>query len=335
MKAVVHRRFGTPDAVEYVEAPKPVPADDQVLIRVRAASVNAYDWGSIRGTPLLVRAILMGIRAPKEPRLGHDVAGVVEAIGKSATRFKPGDEVFGICIGAFAEYACAAETKLAIKPPNVAFEEAAASPIAGLTALQGLRDKGQLQAGQSALINGATGGVGTFAVQIAKALGAHVTGVCSPRNVDLVRSLGADRVIDYTRQDFTRDTQRYDMIFDVIGNHTFSACRKVLHPNGRYIAVGGGGHDGERFFRWLGRLAVERQLSRFVSQKLIFFVARVTPGDLEKLGELMSSGKVKPVIEKRYDLIEAREAIRHFAKEHPRGKIVITSEVMVPRSGAV
>jgi NADPH:quinone reductase-like Zn-dependent oxidoreductase len=234
MKAVVYYEYGSPDVLRLEEVQKPTPKDNEVLLRVCAASVNPYDWHFMRGMPYLVR-IPAGLRKPKVPRLGADVAGRVETIGRNVTQFKPGDEVFGTCRGAFAEYACASEAALVIKPDNLTFEQAAAAPIAALTALQGLRDKGHIQPAQKVLINGAAGGVGTFAVQIAKSFGAQVSAVCSTRNVDMVRSLGVDLVIDYTREDFTKSGQHYDLIFDLVANHSLSACRRVLNPKGIYI----------------------------------------------------------------------------------------------------
>ncbi len=237
MRALVHHRYGSPDVVEYVETEKPSPKDDEVFIRVRAASLNPLDWHFVRATPAIAR-LFLGLPGPREPRIGRDVAGRVEAVGKNVKRFKAGDEVFGVSRGAFAEYACPSESMLAMKPENVTFEQAAAVPIAGLTALQALRDKGHMQRGHRVLINGASGGVGTFAVQVGKVLGAEVTGVCSTRNVDLVRSLGADRVIDYTREDFTRGQERYDMILDTVGNHSFSECRRVMNPSAVLVPIG-------------------------------------------------------------------------------------------------
>ena len=264
MKAIVYHNYGSPDVLRLEEIEKPVPNDNQVLVRVRAASVNPLDWHYMEGTPYFVR-LLTGLRKPKDTRLGVDVAGQVEAVGRNVTQFKPGDEVFGACRGAFAEYACTSESALVMKPDNVTFEQAASVPVAALTALQGLRDKGQIQPGQKVLINGAAGGVGTFAVQIAKSFGADVTGVCSTRNVDMVRSIGADRVIDYTREDFTKSGQRYDLIFDCVGNHSLSACRRVLNPKGIYA------YRSEDQRRWLiGPLARPIKalvLSRFVSQE--------------------------------------------------------------------
>jgi len=320
MKAIVYTKYGPPDVLELQEMDKPVVKDDEVLVRVRAAFVNPLDWHFMRGTPYFVR-IMTGLRKPKDKRLGVDVAGQVEAVGRNVTQFKPGDEVFGSCRGAFAEYACTSESALVMKPDNVTFEQAASVPVAAFTALQGLRDKGQIQTGQKVLINGAAGGVGTFAVQIAKSFAADVTGVCSTRNVDMVRSLGADRVIDYTQEDFTKSGQRYDLFFDSVGNHSLLACRRVLNPKGIYIVVGG--PDG----RWLGPLArsiTALVLSPFVSQKLVMFLARRSKEDLTIMHELMAAGKVTPVIDKRYRLSEVPEAIRYLEEGHARGKVVIT-----------
>ncbi len=320
MKAVVYYKYGSPDVLKCEEIEKPTAGDNEVLIRVRAASVNPFDWHFMRGTPYMVR-IMAGLRKPKDKRLGVDVAGQVEAVGRNVTQFKPGDEVFGACRGAFAEYACTSESALVMKPDNVTFEQAASVPIAAFTALQGLRDKGHIQPGQKVLINGAAGGVGTFAVQIAKSFGAEVTGVCSTRNVDMVRSIGADRVIDYTQEDFTKSGQRYDLFFDCVGNHSLSACRRVLNPKGIYIVVGGPGG------RWLGPLARMLKtlvLSRFVSQNLVMFLAKASKEDLTVMHELMKAGKVTPVIDKRYKLSEVPEAIRYLEEGHARGKVVIT-----------
>lgn len=288
---------------------------------VRAASVNPVDWHFMRGTPYFLR-ILAGLRKPKHTRLGVDVAGQVEAAGRSVTQFKPGDEVFGLCRGAFAEYVCTSEAALAIKPDNVTFEQAGSVPLAALTALQGLRDKGQIQPRQKVLINGAAGGVGTFAVQIAKWFGADVTGVCSTRNVEMVQSIGADRVIDYTQEDFTISGQRYDLLFDCVGNHSFSACRRVLSHKGIYVAVGG--PSGRWMIGSLAGLIAALVLSRFMSQKLVMILARPNKKDLTIMHELMAAGKVTPVIDKCYRLSEVPEAIRYLEEGHARGKVVIT-----------
>jgi len=321
MKAIVYRNYGSPDVLKYEEIEKPTAGDDEVLIKVRAASVNPADWHFMRGTSYILR-ILTGLRKPKDTPLGRDVAGQVEAVGRNVTQFKPGDEVFGICHGAFAEYVCTSESALVIKPDNVTFEQAASVPVAAFTALQGLRDKGRIQPGQKVLINGAAGGVGTFAVQIAKSFGADVTGVCSTRNVEMVRSIGADHVIDYTQQDFTKGTQRYDLIFDCVGNHSLSACRRVLNPNGICVLAGAPHKVWIVLIRALKALV----LSRFVSQNFVIFIARRSKEDLTIMRELMKVGKVTPVIDKRYRLSEVPEAIRYLAEGHARGKVVITLE---------
>jgi len=323
MKAAVYTRYGPPDVVQVTDVEKPVTKDDEVLIKVRAASVNPLDWHFMRGTPYVVR-IPAGLLKPKDRRLGVDVAGQVEAVGRNVTQFKTGDEVFGSCRGAFAEYVCTSESALAMKPDNVTFEQAASVPVAALTALQGLRDKGQIQPGQKVLINGAAGGVGTFAVQIAKSFGTDVTGVCSTRNVEMVRSIGADRVVDYTQEDFTNSGQRYDLIFDCVGNHSLSACRCVLNPKGIYIAVGG--PSGRWMIGPLARAIIAPVLSRFVSQKLVLVLVRRSKEDLTSMHELMEAGKVTPVIDKRYRLSEVPEAIRYLEEGHARGKVVITLE---------
>jgi NADPH:quinone reductase-like Zn-dependent oxidoreductase len=334
MKAAVYTSYGSPDVVQIKDVEKPSPKDDEVLIKVRAASVNPLDWHYMRGTPYFLR-MAAGLSKPKVSRLGVDVAGPVEAVGRSVTRFKPGDEVFGACRGAFAEYACASEKAFAIKPDNVMFEQAASVPIAALSALQALRrgglgSPGQIEPGQKVLINGAAGGVGTFAVQIAKAFGADVTGVCSTRNVEMVRSIGADRVIDYTREDFTKGGQggdrRYDIFLDCIGNHSLPACRRVLNPKGTYIPVGGVG--GRWMIGSLARAAAALVWSWFVSQKLVpLFLATLSKeGDLTLMSQLMKAGKVTPVIDQRYGLREVAEAIRYLEEGHARGKVVITLE---------
>ena len=321
MKAIVYDKYGSPDVLELKEIDKPAVGDDQVLIRVRAASVNPLDWHFMRGRPFFLR-IKAGLRKPKVIRLGVDAAGTVESTGGNVRRFKPGDEVFGGCTGAFAEYACASEKALAPKPANLTFEQAAAVPIAALSALQGLRDKGRIQAGQKVLINGAAGGVGTFAVQIAKAFGAVVTGVCSTRNVDMVRSIGADRVIDYTQEDFTRNGQRYDLILDSVGNHSLSAFRRALTAKGTLVMVGGPDKG-----RWIGPMAGMLKvvvMSRFVSQKLLPFLAKRSHEDLVFLKDLLETGKVTPVIDRRHPLSDVPEAIRYLEEGHARGKVVIT-----------
>jgi NADPH:quinone reductase-like Zn-dependent oxidoreductase len=278
----------------------------------------------MRGAPHVFR-VLFGLRKPsiKRPgRPGRDVAGQVEAVGRRVTQFKPGDEVFGWCLGAFAEYACASESALIMKPDKLTFEQVASVPVAALTALQGLRDKGRIQSGQKVLINGAAGGVGTFAVQIAKSFGADVTGVCSPRNLDLVRSIGADQVIDYTQEDFTKCGRRYDLILDCVGNHSLLACRRVLNPKCVCVIAGAPKEVGV----FLARALIAPVWSGFVSQKFVTFIAKLNQGDLAVMRELMETGKVTPVIDRRYSLSEVPEAIRYLEEGHARGKVVITLE---------
>jgi len=321
MKAAVYTRYGPPEVLRINDLETPVPKDDEVLLRVRAASVNPYDWHFMRGIPYFLR-IGAGLLKPKATRLGVDVAGQVEAVGSKVNGFKPGDKVFGTCRGAFAEYGCACESSFAIKPDNLSFEQAASIPIAGLTALQSLRDKGHIQSSQKVLINGAAGGVGTFAVQIAKSFGAEVSAVCSTRNVDMVRSVGADHAIDYTREDFTRSGQRYDLIFDLVANHSLRACRRVLNPEGIYVVAGVG--PGKSVFALLARAIVGPLLGVFVSQRFSVFGAKLRKEDLTTLGELMGRGKVTPVIDRVYRLSEVSEAIRYLEQGHARGKVVIT-----------
>jgi NADPH:quinone reductase-like Zn-dependent oxidoreductase len=319
MKAIVYCDYGSPDVLKLEDVEKPAPDSGQVLIRVRAAAVNPLDWHYMRGTPYIAR-LGMGLRKPKSTRLGVDFAGVVESVGPNVTQFKPGDEVFGARTGALAEYVTAREDRVVLKPANLTFEQAAAAPVAAITALQGLRDQGRIQPGQKVLINGASGGVGTFAVQIAKSFGAEVTGVCSTRNVEMVRSIGADHVIDYTKEDFTRTSQHYDLILDMVGNHSLLKLRRVLRPEGKYIMVGG------RSGRWIApfpRALSARMLSWFVSQDMRFFVAQLNKEDLTTLHDLMQAGKVTPVIDRRYSLSEAPEAIRYLEAGHARGKVII------------
>jgi len=320
MKAIVYIRYGSPEVLQCEEIEKPTPGDHEVLIKVRAASVNPYDWHFMRGEPYFLR-LMAGLSRPKETRLGVDAAGQIEAVGRNVTQFRPGDSVFGACRGAFAEYACASEGALAAKPDNVTFEQAASVPIAALTALQGLRDKGKIQAGMKVLINGAAGGVGTFAVQIAKWFGTEVTGVCSTRNVDMVQSIGADRVIDYTRQDFTQGGERYDLILDSVGNHSLSACLHVLKPKGRYISVGG--PSGRWMIGAIASTLAMPVLSWFNSRKAVGMLAKMSREDLTIMGDLMKDGKITPVIDKRYSLSQVHEAIRYLEEGHARGKVVI------------
>jgi NADPH:quinone reductase-like Zn-dependent oxidoreductase len=327
MKAIRYCEYGSPDVVKFDEVEKPIADDNQVLIKVRAASLNALDAYMIRDAWL--NRLIFGLRKPRDTRLGRDVAGVVEAVGKNpaaAGQFKPGDEVFGICRGALAEYACTLERALVMKPANVTFEQAASIPLAGLTALQGLR-KGNIQAGQKVMINGATGGVGTFAVQIAKSFGADVTAVCSTRNVELVRSIGADHVIDYTKEDFTKSGQRYDVIFDNVANHSFSERRRVLTTKGICVLAGMGGagvKQGQALGRIAGNLFIARGLSSFTDQKFAPYMTKMSKDDLIMLGDLVQTGKARPVIERTYTLNDAPEALRHFDQGHMRGKLVIT-----------
>src|SRR6202049_989786 len=313
MKAIVYRCYGSPDVLRFEDIEKPTAVDNQVLVKVHAASVNPLDWHYMRGTPYLVRTD-SGLGKPTDPRLGGDFAGTVEAVGRNVKRLKPGDEVFGGRDGAFAEYVTVREERaVVLKPANVTFEQAASVPIAGITALQALRDKGRIQPGQKVLINGASGGVGTFAVQIAKSFGAEVTGVCSTRNVDLVRSIGGDHVLDYTQEDFTKTDQRYDLIFDLVGNHSFSERRRILNPNGICVMAGIGGagwHDGMGM-RLAGELNAYVR-SRFVSEKFVAYIAQFNKKDMTILGDLMQSGKVKPVIDRTYKLSETAHALRYL-----------------------
>jgi len=326
MKAIVYCDYGLTNLkLENIE--KPTPNDDQILVRVRAASVNPYDWHFIEGTPYIMRMMGVGLRKPKDTQLGVDFAGTVEAIGKNVTQFKPGDEVFGGRGGAFAEYVCPrANRAVALKPANLTFEQAASVNIAGITALQAIRDKGNVQPGQKVLINGASGGVGTFAVQIAKTFGADVTGVCSSRNVDLVRSLGADHVIDYTKEDFAKGTERYDVILDNVPNHSLSECRRILTPNGKYVMIGGGGPNDSRWVGPFGRVIKTMVLSPFTSQKMGMMMADANGKDLTILADMMQSGKLKPVIDRTYKLNEVPAAIAYLEEGHARGKVVITVE---------
>jgi NADPH:quinone reductase-like Zn-dependent oxidoreductase len=326
MKAIVYCDYGLAN-LKLEDVEKPVPNDDQILVRVRAASVNPYDWHFIEGTPKIMRLMGVGLRKPKDTRLGVDFAGTVEAVGKNVTQFKPGDEVFGGRGGAFAEYVCPRATRaVALKPANITFEQAASVNIAGITALQAIRDEGKVQAGQKVLINGASGGVGTFAVQIAKSYGADVTGVCSTRNIDLVRSLGADHVIDYTKEDFTKSDQHYDVILDNVANHSLSEFRRVLTPKGKYVMIGGGGANEQGLIGVMARPLKALVLSKFVSQQMGMMMADANHNDLTILADMMQSGKIKPVIDRTYKLSEVPEAIRYLEEGHARGKVIITVE---------
>ncbi|MDP1720040.1 MAG: NAD(P)-dependent alcohol dehydrogenase [Candidatus Nanopelagicaceae bacterium] len=320
MRAVVRNTYGSPDVLEFQEIEKPELTDDGVLVRVRAASINPADLYTLTGRPLLVR-MRAGLRQPKNNRLGIDFAGTIEDVGKDVTAFRVGDEVFGGESGALAEYVCVRDGFVS-KPANLTFEQAAAVPVAAITALQGLRDKGKLQPGQRVLINGASGGVGTFAVQIAKVLGAEVSAVCSPRNVELVRSLGADHVIDYTREDFTRSDRRYDLILDVAGSKPWSQYRRVLNPQATLVIVGA--PKGNALLGPLSHIAKVRLASLRSSQNVLFFIAHINEVDLMVLRELLESGKVKPVIDRRYKWSEMADAFRHLGEGHAQGKIVLT-----------
>jgi len=318
MKAIVREKYGAPEVLTLQEVEKPVLEDDGVLVRVCAASVNRLDWYSVTGRPWVARA-MMGLRRPKSRQLGADFAGTVESVGKNVTDLEPGDEVFGGTIKSFAEYVYAA-VGVARKPANLSFEEAAAVPVAGLTALQGLRDHGALQPGQTVLVNGASGGVGTFAVQIAKALGAEVTAVCSTRNVEQARALGADHVVDYTKEDFTRSGRRYDLLLDVAGSKSWRECRRVLNPDATLVVVGG---PSTRLVGPLAHIARMRLASFRSKQKIVFFIAKFNRPDVDALRDLLESGKVKPVVEKRYELGDVADALRYMGQGHVRGKLVI------------
>ena len=324
MKAIVHRCYGSPDVIRYEDLPRPAPADNEILVKVQAASVNPLDWHYLEGTPYLLR-IEAGFGTPDDPRLGVDFAGTVEAVGKNISRFKPGDEVFGGKFGALAQYIVVREERaVALKPASVTHEQAAAVAIAGVTALQALRDKGHIRAGQNVLINGASGGVGTFAVQIAKSFGANVTGVCSTRNVELVRSIGADHVIDYSREDFTRGAQRYDLIVDNVGTHSLLEYKRVMNPGGILVMIGS--TTPGNWFGWLSQPLQAWVLSPFTSQKFAGILAELNKEDLGWLAELMQSGKLTPVIDRTYKLSDSAEALRYLEKGHARGKVVVAVE---------
>ena len=315
MKAMVYTKYGPPDVLQLKEVGKPVPKDNEILIKVRAASANAYDWRHVKADPFAIRLMGAGFLKPKHRILGADVAGQVEAVGAAVTQFKPGDEVFGCGgYGGFAEYACVDENRFVLKPAGLTFEEAAAVPMAALTALQGLRDKGRIRAGQKVLINGASGGVGTFAVQIAKSFGAEVTGVCSTSKMDLVRSIGADHVIDYTREDVTKTGRPYDLIFDIAAYRSISAYKRILTSDGLYVLAGGS----------FARILQLMLKSMTGAKNMGFMVAKVNQKDLLFIIELMNAGKVKSIIDKRYPLSETAEALRYLEEGHARGKVVIT-----------
>jgi NADPH:quinone reductase-like Zn-dependent oxidoreductase len=323
MKGVVVRCYGSPEVLKLEQIAKPTPADDQLLVKVHAAALNPVDWHSMRGSPYIMR-MSSGLGAPKDSRVGVDFAGTVEAVGRNVTKFKPGDAVFGGADGSVAEYVVVRESRgVALKPTNISFEQAASVPVAAVTALQGLRDKGGIKPGQKVLINGASGGVGTFAVQIAKYFGAEVTGVCSTRNVEMVRSLGADRVIDYTQDDFAQSPERYDIILDNVGNRSISDLRSVMQPHGRLVIVGGPKGDWIAPLMGVIKAAI---VQPFVDQQLGFFIARLDHDDMSFLGELMQAGKLTPVIDRRYALGEAPKAMEYLEAGRARGKVIVTVE---------
>jgi NADPH:quinone reductase-like Zn-dependent oxidoreductase len=318
MKAIVYTKYGSPDVLQLKEVEKPTPRDDEVLIKIHAASVNAYDWHFLTADIFLIRLMGGGLLKPKYTQLGADMAGQIESVGRNVRQFQPGDEVFGMVKGSFAEYVCAPESSLALKPVNTSFDEAAAIPMAAITALQGLRDEGQIQAGQKVLINGASGGVGTFAVQIAKSFGAEVTAVCSTRNLEQARSIGADHVIDYTKEDFTKNGQQYNLILAANGYHPLLAYKRALTPKGIYVMAGG---SMAQIFQ---SMVMGSMLSETGGRKMGGVSAKRGQKDLVILKELLEAGKIVPVIDRRYPLSEAAEALRYLGEGHARGKVVIT-----------
>jgi NADPH:quinone reductase-like Zn-dependent oxidoreductase len=322
MKAIVYTKYGSPDILELKEIEKPTPKDDEVLIQISAASVNPLDWHIMRGSPFILR-VMTGLFKPRITRLGRDVAGKIESVGRNVTLFKKGDEVFGSCTGAFAEYVCVSELKLVLKPDNITFEQAATLNIAALTALQSLRDKGRIKPGQKVLINGASGGVGTFAVQLAKVFNTEVTGVCSTNNIEMVRSIGADYILDYTKEDVTKTGKHYDIFLDCYANRSLLACKRVLNSGGIYIAVGGPVYS---LISILISSMTAIVLSWFVSQKFVSLLTKINKDDLTFIGELMVSEKVKAVIGRQFKLSEVPEAIRYIEDGHTKGKIVIIIE---------
>src|SRR5712692_5850452 len=329
MKAIVREGFGSPDVLHVKELEKPTPDNvGGVLGKIYASSVNAADRHNIRGPPFILRLVLplfgmsMGVRRPKEPRVGSDIAGTVEAVSNHVTQFKPGDEVYGVCNGAYAEYATAKENRVAMKPTNLSFEESAAVPIAGFTALQALRNHGHIKPGQKVLVNGAGGGVGTFAVQIAKSFGAEVTAVTNTANLDLVRSIGADHVIDYTKEDFTKNGQRYDLICDIASNHSISDYKRIMNPNGTFVLVG----FKDKIILRLLYFAIRKRFASRGDKKFVFFIAKSNQADLVTLKELMEAGKIVPVIDRRYTLSETAQAIKHLEEGNVRGKVIITMD---------
>lgn len=320
MKAIVYERYGSPDVIQLKDIEKPTLKDDEVLIKIHAASVNAYDWHFLTADIFLIRFMGGGLLKPKNTRLGADMAGRIEAVGNNVKLFQPGDEVFGMVKGSFAEYACASENALALKPVHTSFNEAAAIPMAAITALQGMRDEGQIRAGQKVLINGASGGVGTFAVQIAKSFGAEVTAVCSTRNLEQARSIGADHVIDYTKEDFTKNGQLYDLVFAANGYHSLSAYKRALTPKGIYIMAGG---SMAQIFQ---SMLMGSMMSETGGRKMSGVSAKRNQNDLVFIKELFETGKVKSIIDKQYPLSEAAEALRYLGAGHARGKVVISVE---------
>lgn len=322
MKAFIRCAYGPPDALRLETLAQPVPSDSQLLVRVRAVSVNPADWHAMNGTPMFAR-LSLGLRKPSTVEMGTDFAGTVESVGRSVTRFKPGDAVFGVRSGAFAEYVTIRESRVVPVPPNLTFEQAAAVPVAAITALQGLRDQGKVRAGQRVLVNGASGGVGTFAVQLAKSLGAEVTGVCSARNVELVRSIGADHVIDYTKETFTERPERYDVILDNVGNHPLPALRRTLVPGGTYVMIGG---PKGKWLDPLPRVAATVVRSWFGREEMRFFIAQVTTPDLMFLHDLMVAGRLTPVIDRTYPFAKLPDAMRYLETGRARGKVVVTVE---------
>ena len=318
MKAILYTKYGSPDVLQFKEVEKPAPKDGQILVKIYAASANPLDWHLMRASPFLAR-LGGGLRKPKDPRLGVDFAGRVESVGNNVIQFQPGDEVFGVATGAFAEYACADENEVAMKPANLSFEQAAAIPVAATTALQGLRDTGHIHSGQKVLVNGASGGVGSFAVQIAKSCGAEVTGVCSTRNLEMVRSIGADHAIDYTQEDFTRNGQYYDLIYDAVGNRSVSAYRRALNPMGTCVIAG-----FSNLPRLFQHMIVGPLRSKIGDKRVgLMGMAKINQKDLLYLKELVEAGKIVPVIDRRYPLGEVPEAIRYLETKHARGKVVI------------
>lgn len=329
MQAIVHDEYGPPDVLRLEQVRVPLPAEHQVLVEIVAAAANPLDWHYLRGTPYLMR-LDTGFRRPKDHTVGVDMAGRVVAVGSQVTRFKVGDEVFGTAAGAFADFALASERRIAPKPATLTFEQAAAVPVAAVTALQGLRDKGHVEPGDRVLINGASGGVGTFAVQIAKALGADVIAVCSGRNAALVRSLGADAVVDYTQQDFTAGQDKYDVVLDLVGNRDLGDVRRVLAPKGVYVLIGAGGPQDGRWIGPFGKVVQGLVLSTFGDQEYGMLLASVTPEDLAYLGELMTTRKVTPVIDRRYtSLAEVPDALAYLERGRARGKVIIAPDALV------